>query len=90
MPGIARIIAAYCLMPNHIHLITISNDKEGLAKAIEETHRVPLIDKEGRGDDRRRTNRQVSPSSLVLVGHQIYFKQCIKGKTSNRRSLFKI
>lgn len=39
MQGIARIIAAYCLMPNHIHLITISNDKEGLAKAIEETHR---------------------------------------------------
>jgi putative transposase len=30
---------AYCLMPNHVHLMVVPHDKEGLAKAIGETHR---------------------------------------------------
>ena len=32
-------IIAYCLMPNHVHLITIPDNKEGLARAIGEIHR---------------------------------------------------
>lgn len=32
-------IAAYCLMPNHIHLIAIPSEGGNLAKAIGETHR---------------------------------------------------
>jgi len=30
---------AYCLMPNHVHLILIPADEHGLARAIGETHR---------------------------------------------------
>lgn len=30
---------AYCLMPNHIHLIAVPSDPEGLAGALAETHR---------------------------------------------------
>lgn len=32
-------IWAYCLMPNHVHLIAVPEDEEGLAKAIGEAHR---------------------------------------------------
>lgn len=32
-------LAAYCLMPNHIHLIAIPAEDSNLAKAIGETHR---------------------------------------------------
>jgi len=32
-------IWAYCLMPNHIHLIAVPADKTGLAKAVGEAHR---------------------------------------------------
>ena len=32
-------IWAYCLMPNHVHLMAVPQDKEGLAKAIGETNR---------------------------------------------------
>ncbi|MCF7887647.1 MAG: transposase [Candidatus Omnitrophica bacterium] len=32
-------VAAYCLMPNHVHIVAIPSNKEGLAKAIGETHR---------------------------------------------------
>jgi len=32
-------IWAYCLMPNHVHLITMPSSKKGLAQAIGETHR---------------------------------------------------
>src|SRR6201999_2701163 len=30
---------AYCLMPNHVHLILVPRDETGLARAIGETHR---------------------------------------------------
>jgi len=30
---------AYCLMPNHVHLMAVPHSQEGLAKAIGETHR---------------------------------------------------
>ena len=30
---------AYCLMPNHVHLIVVPSDEEGLAGAIGEVHR---------------------------------------------------
>lgn len=30
---------AYCLMPNHVHLILAPNDAEGLARALGDTHR---------------------------------------------------
>jgi len=32
-------IWAYCLMPNHVHLIAVPEEKEALAKAIGEAHR---------------------------------------------------
>lgn len=32
-------IWAYCLMPNHIHLITVPETAEGLRRGIGETHR---------------------------------------------------
>lgn len=32
-------IMTYCLMPNHVHLIVLPSNKDGLAKAIGETHR---------------------------------------------------
>ena len=32
-------IWSYCLMPNHVHLIAVPRDKEGLARAIGEAHR---------------------------------------------------
>lgn len=32
-------IWAYCLMPNHVHLMAVPRDREGLARAIGETHR---------------------------------------------------
>ncbi len=32
-------IWAYCLMPNHVHLIAVPSDEDGLGKAIGETHR---------------------------------------------------
>jgi putative transposase len=32
-------IAAYCLMPNHIHLVAVPENQEGLARAIGEIHR---------------------------------------------------
>jgi putative transposase len=32
-------IWAYCLMPNHVHLIAVPETKEGLARAIGESHR---------------------------------------------------
>lgn len=32
-------IWAYCLMPNHVHLIAVPDDESGLAKAIGEAHR---------------------------------------------------
>ncbi len=32
-------IWAWCLMPNHVHLIAVPHTKEGLARAIGETHR---------------------------------------------------
>lgn len=32
-------IWAYCLMPNHVHIIAVPQDKEGLRLAISETHR---------------------------------------------------
>lgn len=32
-------IWAYCLMPNHVHLIVTPGDETGLAKAISDTHR---------------------------------------------------
>jgi putative transposase len=30
---------AYCLMPNHVHLIMVPDDEEGLRRALGETHR---------------------------------------------------
>jgi putative transposase len=30
---------AYCLMPNHVHLVVVPEDEEGLGRAIGETHR---------------------------------------------------
>ena len=33
-------IISYCLMTNHVHIIAIPKDKESLAKAIGETHRL--------------------------------------------------
>ncbi len=30
---------AYCLMPNHVHLILVPSDKEGLKSAVSEAHR---------------------------------------------------
>jgi putative transposase len=30
---------AYCLMPNHVHLILVPSDGEGLARALGDTHR---------------------------------------------------
>ena len=32
-------IRAYCLMPNHVHLIAVPGEKESLARAIGEAHR---------------------------------------------------
>jgi len=32
-------IRAYCLMPNHVHLIAVPETEEGLARAIGEAHR---------------------------------------------------
>ena len=32
-------IWAYCLMPNHVHIIAVPSDEAGLARAIGETHR---------------------------------------------------
>ena len=32
-------IWAYCLMPNHVHLIAVPESEDGLRKAIGETHR---------------------------------------------------
>ncbi|MDI6781330.1 MAG: transposase [bacterium] len=32
-------IWVYCLMPNHVHLIAVPQTKEGLSRAIGETHR---------------------------------------------------
>src|SRR5437762_754215 len=32
-------ILAYCLMPNHVHLIVVPGDEHGLARAIGEAHR---------------------------------------------------
>ena len=32
-------VLAYCLMPNHVHLILVPGCEEGLRKAIGETHR---------------------------------------------------
>ena len=32
-------IWAYCLMPNHVHLVVVPHDEEGLGRAIGETHR---------------------------------------------------
>ena len=32
-------VLAYCLMPNHVHLILVPADEEGLARAVGETHR---------------------------------------------------
>src|SRR5258706_10140002 len=32
-------IWAYCLMPNHVHIIAVPSDETGLARAIGETHR---------------------------------------------------
>jgi putative transposase len=32
-------ILAYCLMPNHVHIIAVPEQKESLAQAIGETHR---------------------------------------------------
>jgi putative transposase len=32
-------IWAYCLMPNHVHLIAVPRIDEGLARAIGEAHR---------------------------------------------------
>ncbi len=32
-------IWAYCLMPNHVHLIAVPTTKDGLARAIGEAHR---------------------------------------------------
>jgi len=32
-------IRAYCLMPNHVHLIAVPDDKKGLARGIGEVHR---------------------------------------------------
>lgn len=32
-------IWAYCLMPNHVHLILVPSDEDGLRKALAETHR---------------------------------------------------
>jgi putative transposase len=33
-------IWAYCLMPNHVHLIAVPGDPRGLSRAIGETHRL--------------------------------------------------
>lgn len=30
---------AYCLMPNHVHLVAVPESKDGLAKALGEAHR---------------------------------------------------
>lgn len=32
-------IWAYCLMPNHVHLVAVPQDPEGLRRAIGEAHR---------------------------------------------------
>jgi putative transposase len=32
-------IWAYCLMPNHVHLIAVPQSEDGLARAIGEAHR---------------------------------------------------
>ena len=32
-------ILAYCLMPNHVHLIVVPDGEEGLCRGIGETHR---------------------------------------------------
>jgi len=38
--GVHRVeIQAYCLMPNHVHLIAIPETSDGLGRAIGETHR---------------------------------------------------
>jgi putative transposase len=41
-------IRAYCLMPNHVHLIAVPSDETGLARAIGETHRRYFINARGR------------------------------------------
>ncbi len=38
--GKARVEAwAYCLMPNHVHLVLVPSDETGLSRAVGETHR---------------------------------------------------
>jgi putative transposase len=32
-------VLAYCLMPNHVHLILVPRDEDGLRRALAETHR---------------------------------------------------
>jgi putative transposase len=47
-------IWAYCLMPNHVHLIAIASDAGGLRRAIGKAHRYPYSSArahvEGRAD----------------------------------------
>ena len=32
-------VLAWCLMPNHVHLVLVPSDKDGLRRALGETHR---------------------------------------------------
>lgn len=43
-------IWAYCLMPNHVHLIAVPNEERGLAKAFGEAHRRYTAYVNGRHD----------------------------------------
>ena len=40
---------AYCLMPNHVHLILVPSDAEGLSRAVGEAHRRYTNFVNGRG-----------------------------------------
>ena len=54
-------VLAYCLMPNHVHLILVPPSKDGLCRAIGEAHR-PSAGESGAREESGGAARPLPPS----------------------------
>jgi len=66
---------AYCLMPNHVHLVLMPHTSDGLARAIGEPSRRKDACADSQGAHRQRRNSQIlaSPRLTALAFRGILF-----------------
>jgi REP element-mobilizing transposase RayT len=58
---------AYCLMPNHVHLVAVPENEQGLAKAIGEAHRRYTVRVNQRENWRRYLSTEADSTDWELL-----------------------